>query len=188
MLIPIVLALLVALGAGAYFYFHRAPDSTAPSIARATSTEPVHLPDEFSTPGQRAYYTNDQFGFTFEIPKGFHIEEYGVKDKDPQVLLASDDGQNLILVWMYPVGAGITGKDITADFIHRINTTTKITSSIDPVTIAGADGVAFDSTGETWGVGYRYWFIHNGTLFRVSTSKNLQTVQEAVLSTWRFTK
>lgn len=189
-LIAIFVLFLGAVGYGIYSRSNTGTTNSAPSssqsISSANSPQFPVLPDVYTTPGQRSYYKNDQFGFVFEKPSGYAIEEYGVRSADPQVLLKGKDGSKAMLVWMYPVGSSVT--QVTDSLVKKLDPSSTITSSVSNFNVAGVQGVSFTASGGTWDDGHQYWFIHSGILYKVYTASSFQDADSAVLSTWRFTR
>lgn len=185
----ILILFIIAVGFGIYSRSHNGTESPDTSASQATTVSgpqfPV-LPDAYTTPGQRSYYKNDKFGFVFEKPSGYSIEEYGVSSPDPQALLKGSDGGKAMLVWMYPVGSAVT--QVTDNLVKQLDPKSSITSSVTNITVGGVQGVSFDANGGTWDDGHQYWFIRNGILYKVYTAARFQDVTSAVLSTWRFTR
>ncbi len=186
-IISIGAALIIFGGIVMYGVTHRPvqPDTSLAPLA-TSSTESV-LPAQYSTPGQRTYYRNDDYGYYFEIPKGFFIGEYGVGSKEPEVLLQNADKTKLILIRMTPAQGDFS--TITEQGIMAINNEFQIRTPLERVRVDGtAPGVSFGTNGETWGIGWRIWFFRNGTLYRLSSTEELAPLQKAIVATWKFTK
>lgn len=187
--IVILVFFIVLAGYGIYSRSHTGTTNSTQSSSQAmvaSSPQFPVLPDAYSTPGQRSYYKNDKFGFVFEKPSDYSIEEYGVSSPDPQVLLKGSDGGKAMLVWMYPVGSAVM--QVTDSLVRQLDPKSSITSSVSTITVGGVQGVSFDASGGTWDDGHQYWFIRDGILYKVYSAARFQEADLAVLSTWRFTQ
>jgi len=190
-----VLAIVIGIGISKTMQEHSEdvlqPLSLNLTPAAATSGEsagaPATLSDQYSIPGQHTYYRNDAYGFAFEVPKGFFIEEYGKGSKTPEVLLTNADRSSLILVRLAPAGGD--AKSLSAEEVHQNAPKAEITNPQLRAIAPDAMGVSFGSNDSQWsGASYDTWFVYEGTLYRMTTARSLAPLEDAVMGTWRFTK
>ena len=137
-----------------------------------------------SKPQLTKSYTNDTYRFSLMMPAGFATTEGTELDPNASttVLLqnrAGDGVQILISLWDEPASA-LTPERVTQD--------TELTvTNAQPIAIPGGVGISFNSDNDAFdGASSDIWFVHDGTVYELTTYARLDPLLHAMFATWRF--
>ena len=92
---------------------------------------------------------------------------------------AVDGVQILISPWDEPASA-LTAERVTQD-------TGLTVSNVEPIAIPGGVGLSFDSDNDAFnGASSDIWFVHDGTVYELTTYARLDPLLRAMFATLRF--
>ena len=141
---------------------------TQASTTQATTTDP-------------SVFTNDSLGFSFAVPKGFHVQKT-TDDSGETVLMQSSDSSHGVQVYITPFTDAVSSITKT-----RVEREAKLAVANDsPLTVAGVGhGLQFDSTNDTPPT-RQAWFVYNDYLYQASSWASDVNLLQAVLASWQF--
>jgi hypothetical protein len=157
-----ILALAVLI-AGGFLVLQGNADSSAPKLAKS--------------------YTNDTHHFSLMMPADFAASILPASDDVGEMVIlqnAEADGVQIIITpWDEGVDA-LTPERIANDTGHT-------PTDAQPIEIPNGAGLSFHSDNDAFdGAASDIWFVHEGTLFQLTTYARLEPLLHAVFATWRF--
>ena len=128
-------------------------------------------------------YRNTIHGFTFNYPEAFTVSEF------------SEGFGFVILVQGYDVKAGIQiysepfdepGTVLTKERLQRDIPTLVVDDPREVLLGGSGRGIAFISRAEGGSSTREVWFVFKERLYQISTPRELDTLLQRILGTWRF--
>ncbi|MEK7067269.1 MAG: hypothetical protein AAB950_00505 [Patescibacteria group bacterium] len=194
-IVGIIIAIIVALFLGGYFggfkflnieTFKSYISNTHPQNPADASANPAQEnnasksdapSDENSIPPR--YYSLDH-NFFFDTPKGFRFTEIS-DDKGLVVLAEGSVGESFqIFVTPFDEFGPLTPERIKKDLPQ------KVISNPRTATLDGVKVLVF-STREGSDDVFEAWFVHDGSLFQITTKAEFSDELQKILQTWKFT-
>lgn len=162
------------------------PQILSQEAQAASSTAGMPAVQTLPAPPLSQTYTNRSFGFSLQMPAGFHASEL---PPDPHtgartILLQDDAGQGIQILITPAKDApdSLTAADVRANIPDM-----KVFDE-QPVEIGSGDtGVAFLSDNDAFGGASReVWFYFRGNLYQISTYAKLDPLLKEMFGTWKF--
>lgn len=130
-------------------------------------------------------YRNSEFGFSLQMPDGFHAQELpGDENGGRTIVLQNDAGEGIqIYISAYPDDTKVLSASDVRASIPDMHV------SDEQVVQIGANytGVAFKSDNDAFGGESReVWFVFRGTLYQISTYARLDGLLQAMFASWKF--
>lgn len=182
----IILALimfgLIAVGAWGYFtFFNPIPQRDSAAAAMLSSPSVGQSVLRAKTPGWLEYRNTD-FHFSILYPETMGQLSNYYEGKDARTI-SFEDAQNKksFQIFVTPY----TEPQVSPERFKADNPSGVMKEPVN-VTIDGANATMFYSTDPNVGDTREVWFIHNGYLFEVTASKDLDTLLQGILKTWEF--
>jgi hypothetical protein len=138
-----------------------------------------------TVPAALLEYTNDAFGFSLVYPEDLQVSTFDEGDGASTIVFQNvggpDGGARGFQIFVVPYGAGQMHDDqpLTQEL-------PSIRTELQEITIDGASGVAFYSATEALGDTHEIWFIHEGSLYEVTTLRVLEPWLSEIMQTWQF--
>jgi hypothetical protein len=139
----------------------------------------------YEGPPLSADYTNSIYGFSLDTPEGFTVGELPKDENGAQTILIQNTAGEGIQIFITPFPDDrrvLTEADIRADIPDmQIRNVENVEIGPDHL------GVAFLSDNEAFGGDSReVWFVYRGNLYQISTYTRLDSLLQAMFSTWKF--
>lgn len=121
-------------------------------------------------------------GFSFNYPKSYTVGEF--EEGDGHMVLLQDPSKNIGL----QISVRPFDEDITALTEARIRQDLPdiAMEGVVAVNIAGVEGLAFKSRGDTFGESVEVWFVSSGKLYQISTYASQAALLERVINSFQF--
>ena len=174
----IVIILIIAVAAGAYLYFKKAPFSTAfpEGVLFGTTTMGV-----VEAPDHSELYRNDHYRFSLYYPEMLVLEEYD-EGGDARTLVFSDPETGYgFQIFIIPYA-----EDSVTSERFRQDSPSGVFKEPLNVLIDGAPATAFFSSNSIMGDTREVWIINGGYLYEVTTFKEFDDWFVPIMETWRF--
>ena len=126
-------------------------------------------------------YTNDAYGFSLRIPADYSVNDSTDSNTGNEAITFEDarsDGFQLELsAWDEATTTALTANRIKSDIPDML--------VANPQPVAG--GIAFDSDSPDWdGASHEIWFLHEGTLYQLTTYAKNKRLLDGVLRSWSW--
>lgn len=173
------------LGIGTYLSFFASSDGdrTASTLLAnpATTAEFSSTTDDEKTQEKPNEYRNAIRGFSLRYPDGLSVKEYDEGDGTYTIVFEETEGEKGFQIFVTPyLGDTITQSRIVKDIPHG-----KFTAPVEIVIGGGMRALAFSST-LSFGQMREVWFIHDGFLYEVTATQELDAWLADIIGTWRF--
>ena len=160
-----------------FFSPKQATSSIAQSQGNGVGTSGAVTSDKDTTPPR--YYSLD-YHFFFDVPKGFSFNEIP-DEKGTVVLVEGSAGESFqIFVTPFDEPGPLTPERIKKDLPQ------KVIRNPRAGTLDGVSAIAFTSHDEDTGDVFEIWFIHDGSLFQITTKSDFADGLQNILQTWKF--
>lgn len=157
-------------------------ENTSP-VTATTTTIVVTTPHFLGplTPADTREYRNPLFHFSLFYPPDLEIKEYDDSTSASTVTFEDATGKKGFQIFIVPYG-----KDyIIKEQIKKDLPFGAVKEPID-IIIDGIRATKFFSADPLLGETREVWFIHNGFLYEITTSKELDSWFADIMQTWRF--
>jgi hypothetical protein len=179
----IVGLILLGVGGGMVWYFFNVatPSSQTNSFATSTTDTSSSSVVVRTPPSGVKEYHSSRFGFSILYPENLSINEYN--ETDGGVTASFQNPETAEGFQIYAVS--YNEPKVTPERFKE-DEPSGVLQNPTVVTIDGTTGSAFYSKSTALGDIYEVWFIHNGTLFEITTLKPLDTWLQNILQSLIF--
>lgn len=130
--------------------------------------------------GAYATYTDPIYHFTFSYPQALKTTSF--EEAPGYTVLVQDTANHAIQVYITPFDENIT---LTAERIKQ-DIPDIVMNNTKTVQVAGISAQTFNSTNEVFGTTREVWFVHEGNLYQIVTSPELEMTLAGILLSWKL--
>ncbi len=178
------IAALCALAIGVWILWKTIPSSVSIVVPKVMNLESVSDTDYVAPPVVHDY-KNDKYRFSLKMPEGFNDQDLGVDESGAHTMVLQNEKGEGIQIYITPNEGG--AKRLTANDVRASIPDMKVTGEQEVEIGPDNRGVAFISDNEAFGGASReVWFYFRGNLYQISTYARLDSLLQAMFSTWKF--
>jgi hypothetical protein len=143
---------------------------TAPAASVA-----AQLPDGF------AQYTNSTYHFALAYPKELKVTEHLEQSGATTVTFEDTAGEQSFQIFLAPYGKTEIDQER-----FKLDEPSGVMDQPTDITIDGARATMFFGRNSIMGDTREVWFVHGGSLFEVTTYKDLDAWLSQIMATWKW--
>jgi len=179
LVVPIVIAVALALIAGGYFFFVK----EEVEIGQNPNAQAISGGEGHGGPSGWKYFENEQYGFALYVPPNLNLVPYdegsGARTFSFEDT-ASGDGFQIFVVPYF--------EDTISQERFLQDAPSGVRNDVTEITVDGISANAFISEHMLMGETREVWFIKDDYLYEVTSYKKLDTWLMEIMNTWRFTR
>lgn len=175
--VAILLAVVLAGSAVAFFVYSPAPSSLHQGSATSTTPNAVRQP-----PTGWTTYRSAEYGFSFWYPSELSVKEYDEGKNSRTLTFEEKNGEKGFQIFITPY----TEDHITTERFRMDSPSGVMENPVDVVIGGTEKGTMFFGKHASLGDTREVWFIYRGFLYEVTTYKNLDAWLSEIMATWTF--